>query len=120
METKEQLRHRTVKELKEMLRQEGYNPGDIMGVEKDELVAKLWMLRQNPMEEDPYPLPLYSNCWTQFILRALFLAALQWIVMSCFIAIHFTLLSILIVALVLTIRNIMVRREKAFRRRKRI
>ena len=63
---------------------------------------------------------------------ALFLAALQWIVMSCFIvsnsedaellqlwtigsqhffspeAIHFTLLSILSVALVLTIRNIMV------------
>lgn len=27
---------------------------------------------QNPVPEDPFPLPLYSNCWTQFILRGRF------------------------------------------------
>ena len=66
---------------------------------------------QNPVQEDPFPLPLYSNCWPQFILRGkfgkigawsglflkmsmqglqhlslgLFLAAIHWIVMSCFV-----------------------------------
>ncbi|CAK9069350.1 unnamed protein product [Durusdinium trenchii] len=81
---KAELRQRTIKELKEMLSQEGYNPDDIVGVEKDELVDKLWVLRQNPVEEDPYPLPLYSNCWPQFILRAIFLAAMHWFVVSSF------------------------------------
>ena len=120
METKAELRQRTIKELKDMLRQEGYNPDDIKGVEKDELVEKLWVLRQNPVQEDPFPLPLYSNCWTQFILRGLFLAAIHWILMSCFVAIEINLLSMLAVASGLAVRNVIVRRRKAERKRKRI
>ncbi|CAJ1450470.1 unnamed protein product [Effrenium voratum] len=105
METKEQLRQRPIKELKELLRQEGYNPDDIVGVEKDELVTKLWVLRQNPVEEDPFPLPLYSNCWQQFVLRALLLLGVQWFLLSFFVAAHINLLIQLAVTALLGVRN---------------
>mmetsp|Transcript_12013 Transcript_12013/g.27631 ORF Transcript_12013/g.27631 Transcript_12013/m.27631 type:complete len:121 (+) Transcript_12013:52-414(+) len=120
MATREELRQRTVKELKDMLGQEGYNPSAIIGLEKDELVDKVWMLRQNPVEEDLYPLPLYSNCWPQFILRGLLLLGVQWFVAARFVAWHFNLAGLVVLVSVLFVRNFMVRQEKERKRRKRV
>ncbi|CAE7295856.1 unnamed protein product [Symbiodinium necroappetens] len=120
MATRQELKNRSVKELKEMLSREGYDPAAIVGLEKEELVEKVWVLCQNPKEQDPYPLPLYSNCWPQFILRGLLLLGLQSYVASHFLAWHANLLGILVVVVVLTVRNMCVRQEKARKLRKRL
>eukprot|EP00931_Biecheleriopsis_adriatica_P066809 TRINITY_DN41078_c0_g1_i1.p1 TRINITY_DN41078_c0_g1~~TRINITY_DN41078_c0_g1_i1.p1 ORF type:complete len:121 (-),score=25.90 TRINITY_DN41078_c0_g1_i1:48-410(-) len=120
MSTKEELRSRSVKELKDMLRAEGYDPAQIVGVEKDELVDKLLVLRRNPLLEDPFPLPLYSNCWPQFILRALLWALMQWFLLSFFLARHWNFLCLLLVTAALALRNVLVRSDKAQKRRKRL
>ncbi|CAE8643994.1 unnamed protein product, partial [Polarella glacialis] len=110
----------SVQELKQMLRDEGYDADQIRGVEKDELVDKLLILRANPAEEDEFPLPLYSNCMPQFILRAIFLAVILFFTFRMFMGHHWNVLLLLLVSAVLTVRNIQVRKEKAEKRRKRV
>eukprot|EP00913_Durusdinium_trenchii_P033244 g31121.t1 len=70
--------------------------------------------------QDPYPLPLYSNCWPQFILRAIFLAAMHWFVVSSFADTLLTLFAAVVLILVLLIRNLRVRHYKAEKKRKRL
>merc|ERR1719213_1098052 len=75
-----ELMAKSVKELKQMVQEEGYDPNEIVGLEKSELVDRLTVLLHNQVPEDPYPLPLYSNCMPQVILRILSVVGLQlWI-----------------------------------------
>merc|ERR1711920_615364 len=109
----------SAKELKEILRTEGYNPDELHGIEKSELVDKIQVLLRNPVEADLYPLPLYSNCWPQFILRALLIAGLLIFFLSYFLERHWNWALLALVAAALTVRNVVLRRQKAEKRRKR-
>mmetsp|Transcript_7716 Transcript_7716/g.15983 ORF Transcript_7716/g.15983 Transcript_7716/m.15983 type:complete len:125 (+) Transcript_7716:81-455(+) len=117
--SKDELMAKSVKELKDMLRTEGFNPDELHGIEKAELAAKLQMLLLNPVEMDMYPLPLYSNCWPQFILRALLLAGLQFFFLSYLLVWLWNLAVLALVTAALTVRNMVIARNKATKRRKR-
>eukprot|EP00405_Crypthecodinium_cohnii_P011247 CAMPEP_0206436982 /NCGR_PEP_ID=MMETSP0324_2-20121206/10785_1 /ASSEMBLY_ACC=CAM_ASM_000836 /TAXON_ID=2866 /ORGANISM="Crypthecodinium cohnii, Strain Seligo" /LENGTH=124 /DNA_ID=CAMNT_0053904207 /DNA_START=8 /DNA_END=382 /DNA_ORIENTATION=- len=119
--SKDELRSKTVTELKDMLRGEGFNPAQLTGIEKADLVEKVFILCSNPVEEDLYPLPLYSNCMPQFVLRALFLGLL-WMFILCYLCrfpLAPTLGSLFLLALGLALRNIKITKDKASKRRKR-
>mmetsp|Transcript_27495 Transcript_27495/g.55553 ORF Transcript_27495/g.55553 Transcript_27495/m.55553 type:complete len:130 (-) Transcript_27495:46-435(-) len=117
--SRDDLMAKSAKELKEILRTEGYNPDELHGIEKRELVDKILVLLRNPVEADFYPLPLYSNCWPQFILRALLLAGLQIFFLSYLLERHWNWALLALVAAALTGRNLLLRRWKAAKRRKR-
>mmetsp|Transcript_7192 Transcript_7192/g.19969 ORF Transcript_7192/g.19969 Transcript_7192/m.19969 type:complete len:122 (-) Transcript_7192:97-462(-) len=118
--TRDELRAMPVRELKEMLSNEGYDPHQVYGIDKDELVDKLVVLLQNPLKDDEYPLPLYSNCMPQFILRGLFLGGIHLFVVSYFLPLVYNLVSLSFLAAVLTVRNLRIRRWKAAKARKRV
>mmetsp|Transcript_10920 Transcript_10920/g.25679 ORF Transcript_10920/g.25679 Transcript_10920/m.25679 type:complete len:142 (+) Transcript_10920:94-519(+) len=117
--TKEELMAKSVRELKDLLAAEGYDAKMLTGIEKHELVEKLLVLLHNPVEEDEFPLPLYSNCWPQFILRALLIVSVQLFVASYFLRRLWNLVLLLLSIAALTVRNISLRRRKAAKRRKR-
>mmetsp|Transcript_9159 Transcript_9159/g.16527 ORF Transcript_9159/g.16527 Transcript_9159/m.16527 type:complete len:113 (-) Transcript_9159:16-354(-) len=73
---------------------------------------------QDQEEEDPEPLPLASNCWPQFILRAIFLVAMEAFLFTR--ALHWQGSLALLVGhtLVLIARNVRIRKHKAHRARK--
>mmetsp|Transcript_63697 Transcript_63697/g.179299 ORF Transcript_63697/g.179299 Transcript_63697/m.179299 type:complete len:122 (+) Transcript_63697:115-480(+) len=116
--TLDELRAKGVRELKDMLRDFGYDPNLVSGIDKAELVEKVFLLSQNPPEEDDYPLPLYSNCWPQFILRGLLLAGIQLFVLSFVLSLLYNALAFAALAGALVARNARIRREKAAKRRK--
>eukprot|EP00747_Dinoflagellata_sp_TGD_P170596 gnl/TRDRNA2_/TRDRNA2_202552_c0_seq1.p1 gnl/TRDRNA2_/TRDRNA2_202552_c0~~gnl/TRDRNA2_/TRDRNA2_202552_c0_seq1.p1 ORF type:complete len:134 (-),score=27.45 gnl/TRDRNA2_/TRDRNA2_202552_c0_seq1:426-827(-) len=120
--TKEALRERSIKELKTLLKDEGYNPDEVSGIEKEELVEKLFVLLQNPrsLEDDEFPLPLGSNCWPQLILRALLLAGTQVFTLSYWISFWQNAFMLFCTIVALSIRNVLIRRTKAVHRRKRL
>merc|ERR1712032_534040 len=103
--TKQELARLSVRELKDLLSAEGYSPERVTGIEKSELVEKLYYLQLNPVEEDPYPLPLFSNCWPQFILRGLLQFGLQMFVMSYLVSLVWNLALVAGVVMVLAFRN---------------
>mmetsp|Transcript_26489 Transcript_26489/g.58212 ORF Transcript_26489/g.58212 Transcript_26489/m.58212 type:complete len:126 (-) Transcript_26489:153-530(-) len=116
---RELLRKRSVKELKEMLRLEGYDPDQISGIEKEELVERLWLLQQNPVEEDEYPLPLYSNCLPQVVLRGMLVAGVEAFALSYWTSWRNVFLIVLLTAIGLVVRNILIRKNKSEKLRKR-
>lgn len=116
---RDELLGKSVKELKDMLREQGYNPDRVSGIEKEDLVEKLWMLLRCPVPEDEYPLPLYSNCWPQLILRTIFLAAIQLFAFSYLVAWGPNLVILLLATTVLTVRNVVIQRRKAKKLRRR-
>merc|ERR1740120_484536 len=104
-----------------ILRTHGYDPDQIYGVEKEELVEKIHLLSSDPSpsDEDEFPMPLYSNCWIQFWLRLVLLVA-TWIFFGSFVLTHlqnFIALSIFIAGL--SVRNVRLRKLKQERQRKR-
>mmetsp|Transcript_81529 Transcript_81529/g.144390 ORF Transcript_81529/g.144390 Transcript_81529/m.144390 type:complete len:176 (+) Transcript_81529:99-626(+) len=109
--TRQELRSKTVRELKDLLRAEGYNPDAVSGIEKEELVEKLYILLQNPAAEDLEPYPLASNCRTQFILRALLWTALQCFALYWILPWQANVACLLTVVGVLTVRNVRIRRQ---------
>uniref|UniRef100_A0A7S4RYK2 Uncharacterized protein n=1 Tax=Alexandrium monilatum TaxID=311494 RepID=A0A7S4RYK2_9DINO len=117
--SRDELMAKSAKDLKDMLREEGYDPTQLHGIEKAELVEKLQLLLLNPVDTDDYPLPLYSNCWPQFILRALLLAGLQSFILSFVLPALWNLALLALVAGSLTFRNVGITRRKAEKRRKR-
>eukprot|EP00927_Polykrikos_kofoidii_P079784 TRINITY_DN76601_c0_g1_i1.p3 TRINITY_DN76601_c0_g1~~TRINITY_DN76601_c0_g1_i1.p3 ORF type:complete len:124 (+),score=23.83 TRINITY_DN76601_c0_g1_i1:89-460(+) len=116
---KQELRSRSVKELKTLLSNEGYDPNQISGVEKDELVEKVAMLLQNPPDEDEYPLPLYSNCKPQFFLRGLLILGLMTFVLSYWLSTRNVMIVVTLWVAIIMGRNISIRKQKALQRRKR-
>mmetsp|Transcript_96780 Transcript_96780/g.273471 ORF Transcript_96780/g.273471 Transcript_96780/m.273471 type:complete len:125 (-) Transcript_96780:84-458(-) len=117
---REALRQLSVKELKEVLREEGFDPSKVTGLEKDELVEQIVKLKLNPVQEDEFPLPLYSNCWPQFVLRGLLLAAVQLFACSYFVSWLVNCGILLLLVAVLVVRNVLIIRTKAVKRRKRL
>mmetsp|Transcript_60386 Transcript_60386/g.195886 ORF Transcript_60386/g.195886 Transcript_60386/m.195886 type:complete len:123 (-) Transcript_60386:34-402(-) len=117
--TREELQLKSVAELKEILKREGYDPAAVRGFEKAELVEKTFYLCANPVAEDEFPMPLYSNCLPQFILRALLLAGLLLWIGSYLASWSVNAGFLVVLAAVLTYRNIKIGREKAEKKRKR-
>ena len=71
------------------------------------------LVEEDPVEEDEYPLPLFSNCLPQLLLRALLLVSVQMFVASYFVTWHTNFALVLALATSLGVRNWMLRSHKA-------
>lgn len=109
----EELQALSGEELERICRAEGYTADMVKGMDRADLAAKLHMhmLLQSP---DEYPLPLYSTCWQQLLLRGVVLALLLLRLGSHLdLAWDQNVACLLLVAAALAARNARLRKEKA-------